>query len=84
MNGVPVSESATVTDLIDLVPGVVAGEQWLIVRTTVEDSRYLSGPYITSQQFKKEANAAKWAPTPCELLPRARGTATQVPGRGGE
>ena len=84
MNGVPISESATVTDLIDLVPSVVAGEQWLIVRTTVEDPRYLSGPYITSQQFKKEANASKWSPTPCELLPRAKGSATQVPGRGGE
>jgi hypothetical protein len=83
MNGVPISENATVTDLVDLIPSVVAGEQWLIVRTTVEDPRYLSGPYITSQQFKKEANASKWNPTPCELLPRAKGTATQVPGRGG-
>jgi hypothetical protein len=84
MNGVPISENATVTEYFDTVPGVAGGEQWLIVRTTVEDPKYLSGPYIVSQQFKKEANASKWSPTPCELLPRAKGTATQVPGRGGE
>jgi hypothetical protein len=83
MNGAPISERATVTDVLDLVPSVVAGEQFLIVRTTVEDPLYLSGPYVTSQQFKREANAAKWNPTPCDLLPRARGSATQVPGRGG-
>ena len=37
MNGVPISEKAMVTDYLDIIPGVVAGEQWLIVRTTVED-----------------------------------------------
>lgn len=84
MNGVPISERATVTEYLDIVPGP-NGDLWLIVRTTVEDPRYLSQPYIVSQQFKKEADAAKWSPTPCELLPRAKETATQVPrGRGGE
>ena len=83
MNGVPLSESTTVTDYLDLVPAP-NGDQWLIVKTIVEDPRYLSQAYITSQQFKKEPNASKWSPTPCELLPRAKGTATQVPGRGGE
>ncbi len=83
MNGVPLSENTVVTDYLDLVPGP-NGDQWLIVKTMVEDARYLSTTYITSQQFKKEPNASKWSPTPCELLPRAKGTATQVPGRGGE
>lgn len=81
MNGVPISENAVITDVIDLIPGV-AGDQWLVVRTTVEDPQFLSQPYIVSQQFKKEANNAKWNPTPCELLPRAKGTATQVPRAG--
>ena len=83
MNGVPISENAIVTDVLDLVPGV-AGDQWLIVRTTVEDPQFLSQPYIVSQQFKKEANASRWDPTPCELLPRAKGSATQVPGAAGD
>ena len=44
----------------------------------------LSGWYQVSSNFKKEATAAKWSPTPCELLPRLKGTATQVPRQGGE
>jgi hypothetical protein len=83
MNGVPISEEATVTEYMDIVPGP-NGDQWLIVRTTVEDPQFLSQPYIVSQQFKKEPNNSKWNPTPCELLPRAKGTATQVPGGAGE
>jgi hypothetical protein len=79
MNGVPVSENAIVTDYLDIVPGIAPGEQWLIVRTTVEDPKFLTQPYITSQQFKKEANNSKWNPTPCEFMPRAKGSATQVP-----
>jgi hypothetical protein len=83
MNGVPIGESAKVTEYLDLIL-TPNGDQWLVVRTTVEDPQYLSQPYIVSQQFKKETNAAKWNPTPCELLPRAKGTATQVPrGAGG-
>lgn len=83
MNGVPVSERATVTEYFDTVPGP-NGDEWLIVRTMVEDPLYLSQPYIVSQQFRKEPDASEWNPTPCELLPRAKATATQVPRRGGE
>jgi len=53
------------------------------VRTSVDDPTYLSGWYIVSSQFKKEPDASKWSPTPCELLPRLTGTATEVPRRGG-
>ena len=49
----------------------------------VDDPTYLSGWYIVSSQFKKEPNASKWNPTSCELLPRLKGTATQVPRQGG-
>jgi hypothetical protein len=81
-NGVPVSEKAVVTEFLDIVPSP-DGAQWLVVKTQVDDPTYLSGWYQVSSQFKKEANNSKWSPTPCELLPRLKGTATQVPRQGG-
>jgi hypothetical protein len=81
-NGVPVSEKAVVTEYLDTVTGP-DGSEWLVVKTMVDDPAYLSGWYIVSSQFKKEPNASKWNPTPCELLPRLKGTATQVPRQGG-
>jgi hypothetical protein len=81
-NGVPVSEKAVVTEFLDIVPAP-DGSQWLVLKTQVDDPTYLSGWYQVSSQFKKEANNSKWAPTPCELLPRLKGTATQVPRQGG-
>ena len=81
-NGVPVSEKAVVTEFLDIVPSP-DGATWLVVKTQVDDPTYLSAWYQVSSQFKKEANNAKWAPTACELLPRLKGTATQVPRAGG-
>jgi hypothetical protein len=81
-NGVPVSEKAVITEFLDIVPAP-DGSQWLIVKTQVDDPTYLSGWYQVSSQFKKEADNGKWAPTPCELLPRLKGSATQVPRQGG-
>ena len=81
-NGVPVSDKAVVTEYLDIVPAP-DGSEWLVVRTSVDDPTYLSGWYIVSSQFKKEPDASKWSPTPCELLPRLTGTATEVPRRGG-
>ena len=78
----PVSEKAVVTDYLDIVPSP-DGSQWLVVKTMVDDPTYLSGWYIVSSQFKKEPNASKWNPTSCELLPRLKGTATQIPRQGG-
>ena len=76
------SEKAVVTDYLDIVPSP-DGSDWLVVKTMVDDPTYLSGWYIVSSQFKKEPNASKWNPTSCELLPRLKGTATQVPRQGG-
>jgi hypothetical protein len=82
-NGVPVSDKAVITEYLDVVPSP-DGSQWLVLKSQVDDPTYLSGWYIVSSNFKKEATAAKWSPTPCELLPRLKGTATQVPRQGGE
>ncbi len=60
-NGVPYSENAALTEYYDVVRER-NGDPWLIVTTVVRDPRYLQQPFITSSQFKKEADAAKWDP----------------------
>ena len=39
---------------------------WFVVTTTVEDPKNLAQPFITSSNFKKEADGAKWNPQPCK------------------
>jgi hypothetical protein len=63
-NGVPYSERATMTEHMDLTP-LPDGGQLLLVTTIVEDPVYLTGPYIVSPHFKREADGSKWNPTPC-------------------
>ncbi len=64
-NGVPYSKDAVVTEWFDLIKAH-NGDQWLIVKTVVEDPAYLNQPFITSTHFKKQAGAEGWNPTPCE------------------
>jgi hypothetical protein len=63
-NGVPYSENAVITEYLDrhTEPN---GDQWFTVTTIVDDPKYLAEPFITSSHFKKEANSAKWRPSPC-------------------
>jgi hypothetical protein len=63
-NGVPYSERATVTEHFDVAP-LPDGGRLLLVTTVVEDPVYLTGPYVVSPHFKKEADGSKWDPTPC-------------------
>jgi len=63
-NGVPYSERTTVTEHFDIT-SLPDGSKLLLVTTIVEDPLYLTGPYIVSPHFKKEANGSKWEPTPC-------------------
>jgi len=62
-NGVPYSADAVLTyfDRFD-VPG---GDSLLVITAEVVDAEYLATPYWTSQQFKRESDAARWTPTPC-------------------
>ena len=64
-NGVPYSETATITEYFDIVPPLPNGDQWLVVGTTVEDPQYLREPFLTSTNFKKEPDGSRWNPTPC-------------------
>ena len=63
-NGVPYSENAKVTEYFDLARER-SGDVLLVVTTVVEDSKYLRQPFIVSSQFKKQADARGWDPSPC-------------------
>jgi hypothetical protein len=63
-NGVPYSESAVLTEYVD-VASLPGGGRLMVVTAVVEDPRYLQQPFIVSSHFKKEADGSKWDPTPC-------------------
>jgi len=63
-NGVPYSEDAVVTEYFDRLTS--SGADWLTVMTVVDDPRYLTTPFVTSTHFKREPDASKWMPVPCE------------------
>jgi hypothetical protein len=63
-NGVPYSEDAVLTEYFDRLSE--DGTEWLLVETTVHDPKYLTQDFITSTHFRREPDASKWAPSPCE------------------
>ena len=64
-NGVPYSQNAVITEYFTRFTHPEAGD-WFVVTTTVEDPQYLAQPFITSSNFKKEADGSKWNPPPCK------------------
>ncbi len=63
-NGVPYSDQTTLTESLDVVSEPNA-EQWLIVKSIVEDPKYLTRSFITSTNLKKQSDSSGWNPTPC-------------------
>jgi hypothetical protein len=63
-NGVPYSENTALTEYYDVIRER-DGNLWLILTTVVNDPRYLAQPFITSTNFRKQADASPWDPTPC-------------------
>jgi hypothetical protein len=63
-NGIPYSEDAKLTEYFDLVRER-NGDVLLMVTSVVDDSKYLRQPFIVTTQFKKQADAKGWEPTPC-------------------
>jgi hypothetical protein len=61
-NGVPYSADARLTEYWDVHRDT---DDWLVVTSLVDDPVYLRQPYLTSPNFKKEPDDAKWDPTPC-------------------
>jgi hypothetical protein len=68
-NGVPYSASANITEYFDKVGPEPNGDVILLVRTVVDDPKYLQVPFITSTHFKLEKDGSKWNPSPCKIDP---------------
>jgi hypothetical protein len=64
-NGAPYSQNAVVTEHYTRISNPDAGD-WFVVTTVVDDPQYLQQQFITSSNFKKEPNDAKWAPSACK------------------
>jgi hypothetical protein len=65
-NGAPFSDQATVTEYFEIQPDP-RGTPWFVVTTFVSDPKFLLRDYVTSTNFKKEADDSKWHPTACSL-----------------
>jgi hypothetical protein len=65
-NGVPYSARTTVREYYDLSTER-NGDTWFTVTTIVEDPEYLTEPFVTSSNFKKQADATGWNPRPCTV-----------------
>jgi hypothetical protein len=63
-NGVPYSAATTVNEYYDYHKER-NGDEWFTVTTIVRDPQYLTGPWITSTDFKKEPDGSKFDPAPC-------------------
>jgi hypothetical protein len=63
-NGVPYSANATITEYYTRISNPEGGD-WFVVTTVVDDPQYLGQPFITSSNFKKEPDGAKWHPVSC-------------------
>jgi hypothetical protein len=63
-NGVPYSEKTVLTEYFNRLTGQQQ-ELYLAVTAMVEDTTYLTQPFVRTYTFKKMADAAGWEPTPC-------------------
>ena len=63
-NGVPYSADAKLTEFWD-VASAEDGSRWMVITSIVYDPKYLLLPFTTALHFKKEADGAKWDPSPC-------------------
>jgi hypothetical protein len=63
-NGVPYSADTRMTEYFDVVKEP-NGDQWLVVKSIIEDPQYLTRSFIRSTHFRKQADASGWNPTPC-------------------
>ena len=63
-NGAPYTGNAVVSEYFDLSKER-NGDTWFVVTTIVDDPQYLTEPFVTSTDFKKQSDAAGWNPMPC-------------------
>jgi hypothetical protein len=66
-NGLPYSEKTKVTEYFQPAPETY-GVRYMIVTTIIEDPEYLTGPFITSSNYRKLADTNNgWNPQPCSV-----------------
>jgi hypothetical protein len=70
-NGVPYSENAVITEYVDRLGPEPDGAVYLLIRTQVDDPKYLQQTFVTSTHFRLEPDGSKWNPTPCKTDPPA-------------
>jgi hypothetical protein len=63
-NGVPYSDQTTVTEYFDRFTEA-DGQEWFTVTTIVNDPVHLAVPFVTTTDFRREPNDAKFSPVPC-------------------
>jgi len=63
-NGVPYSANAVLTEYFANLKDD-DGLEYLAVTTMLDDPTYLQQPWVRTSQFKKQADAKGWNPTPC-------------------
>jgi hypothetical protein len=63
-NGVPFSDKTKLTEYYDRFTAP-NGDQWFTVTTIVDDPVYLATPFVTTTDFKKEADGGKFSPVAC-------------------
>ena len=63
-NGVPYSDKTSVTEYYDRFKEP-NGDEWFTVTTIVTDPVYLSIPFVTTTDFKKENDGSKFSPSAC-------------------
>jgi hypothetical protein len=65
-NGVPYSESAVLTEYFDFHAEL--GSEWITHTRILDDPKYLAQPHVLTSHFKREPDASKWNPAPCEII----------------
>lgn len=68
-NGVPYSEQTQLREYFSTVQ--YGDEEYLTLLSIVRDPVYLNGDFVTSSQFRKEADDRNWNPSPCHTAPPA-------------
>jgi len=63
-NGVPYGANAVMTEHFE-IHDAPNGDKWLVITAIIEDPQYLNSPYVTSTNFKKQADATGWSLSPC-------------------
>jgi hypothetical protein len=63
-NGVPYGAGAVLTEYVQHLKDE-DGSEYLAITAILDDSQYLVQPWVRTNQFRKQADAKGWNPTPC-------------------